>query len=125
MIEIQHFGNFKKTEKFLKEIEKDRIFKQLRPLAEEGVRALSSATPSLTGVTANSWGYDIVIDRGGATIFWTNFNIINGFSVAIGLQYGHATGTGGWVSGQDYINPAIQPIFDKISREVWKVVTNA
>jgi hypothetical protein len=89
----------------------------------EGVAALASATPVDTGQTANSWYYEVVIKNGSATISFHNSNIQNGVPIAIILQYGHGTRNGGWVQGRDYINPAIQPIFDKIANQAWKEVT--
>ena len=85
--------------------------------------ALASATPTETGKTASSWFYEISHNKGSATITFSNSNINKGVPIAIILQYGHGTGTGGWVEGRDYINPAIQPIFDKIANEAWKEVT--
>jgi hypothetical protein len=73
-------------------------------------------------MTAESWDYEIVKTSGGVTIWWNNTNVIGGFNVAIGLQYGHATGTGGWIHGYDFINPALRPIFDEIADSVWKEV---
>ena len=84
---------------------------------------LVSATPTETGKTASSWFYEISHDKGSATITFSNSNINKGVPIAIILQYGHGTGTGGWVEGRDYINPAIQPIFGKIANEAWKEVT--
>ena len=89
----------------------------------EGVAALSSATPMDTGKTAQSWYYEIENKNGSATLTFYNSNIQDGTPIAIILQYGHATGTGGWVEGRDYINPAIQPIFDKLAADAWKEVT--
>ena len=89
----------------------------------EGVAALASATPIDSGETANSWFYEISHDNGSATIAFCNSHINQGVPIAIILQYGHGTGTGGWVEGRDYINPAIQPIFDKIVEEAWREVT--
>jgi len=89
----------------------------------EGVAALASATPIESGETANSWYYEIEHSRGVITITFANSHINKGVPIAIILQYGHGTGTGGWVQGRDYINPAIQPIFDKIANEAWKEVT--
>ena len=88
-----------------------------------GVDALSSATPSDSGLTASSWSYEIEHSSSSAVIKFTNSNINKGVPIAIILQYGHGTGTGGWVQGRDYINPAIQPIFDKIVQDAWKEVT--
>jgi hypothetical protein len=90
---------------------------------KEGVAALSSATPVNTGLTASSWYYEIKHEKGCSTISFHNSNIQNGVPIAIILQYGHGTNNGGWVEGRDYINPAIQPIFDKITNEAWKEVT--
>jgi len=93
--------------------------------AQQGVDALAAATPMDSGLAASSWGYDIQQSSSTVTIIWTNSNVESGFPVAIMLQYGYGTGTGGYVQGQDYINPAIQPIFDRIADGVWKVVTSA
>jgi hypothetical protein len=82
-------------------------------------------TPVDTGLTATSWGYEITNEPGKVTISWTNYNREGGALVAILLQYGHGTGTGGYVAGRDYINPAIKPIFDQIAEEVWRRVTSA
>ena len=89
----------------------------------EGVAALSSATPVDTGLTADSWYYKVEHANGSASINFYNSNIQNGVPIAIILQYGHGTGNGGWVQGRDYINPAIQPIFDKIAENAWREVT--
>ena len=87
--------------------------------------ALRAATPVDSGLTAESWTYEIEEKSGSITIWWLNENVVNGFNVAIGLQYGHGTGTGGWVQGYDYINPALRPIFDEIADNVWKEVQKA
>jgi hypothetical protein len=87
-----------------------------------GVNALANSTPVETGLTARSWQYRIVKDRRGPTIEWYNTNQVNGTPVAILIQYGHGTGTGGYVAGRDYINPAMRPIFDTIADEVWRRV---
>ena len=85
--------------------------------------ALASATPVETGETANSWHYEVERGGGGARLVFTNTHINKGVNIAIILQYGHGTGTGGWVEGRDYINPAIQPVFDKIVESLWREVT--
>lgn len=120
---FRHRGNFSKTEKFLKGFPKIKFKRILENYAQEGVRALALATPVDTRLTADSWGYEINISKGSFSISWVNTNVNQGVSIAIILQYGHATGTGGFVKGQDYINPAIQPIFDKIADNVWREVT--
>lgn len=125
MFSVGHSGSFKNLDKFLDRMKNRSMYDALDTLARVGVSALSSQTPKDSGITAASWGYEVDISRDGATIFWTNHNTVNGFNVAIGLQYGHGTGTGGWVNGYDYINPAMRPIMDKIAEDVWKVVTNS
>jgi hypothetical protein len=97
----------------------------LESLAQRGVAALQAATPTDSGLTAASWSYVIEERDGAVFISWLNSNIVMGTNVAILLQYGHGTGTGGYVSGRDFINPAIQPIFDEIANELWKKVTSA
>jgi hypothetical protein len=101
------------------------IFRSLEQYAQEGVDALSAATPVDSNLTATSWGYEIKRSGRSYSITWTNTNIVNGTPIAILLQYGHGTGTGGYVRGRDYINPALKPIFDKIADNVWKAVTSA
>lgn len=118
-------GSFNKTDAFLSKMKRGDIFKTLEKYGQAGVAALASATPRESGLAANSWTYEIERGRGTYSITWLNTNIENGFPVAIMLQYGHGTGTGGWVAGRDYINPAIQPIFDKIADEVWRAVKSA
>lgn len=125
MISASTSGSFKNTEQFLKKMTTGAIYQGLEQLAQEGVNALASATPIDSGLAANSWGYNIQRTKSSCTISWTNSDVENGFPVAIMLQYGYGTGTGGYVQGQDYINPAIRPIFDKIADYVWKAVTSA
>lgn len=125
MFSLESKGSFKNTLSFLHAVEKLPIEQIVAPYAQAGVDALEAATPVDSGLAANSWGYEISKTRGGVAITWTNNDVENGFPVAIMLQYGHGTGTGGYVQGRDYINPAIRPIFDKISEAVWKAVTSA
>lgn len=123
MITFRHKGDFSNTTKFLKNASRRIVLSNLHRYGKEGVAALASATPVDTGKTASSWYYEITEYRGGFKISFANSNIQNGWcSVAIILQYGHATRNGGWVEGRDYINPAIQPIFDKIADQAWKEV---
>ncbi len=122
---VSSSGSFKNTNSFLDAIIRGDLTSRLESLAQEGVAALKAATPQDSGVTAASWNYEIVDKDGFVTVWWTNSNTINGFNVAIGLQYGHATGTGGYVSGEDYINGALKPIFDKLADQVWKEVQSA
>ena len=120
---FRHRGSFSKTERFLQKAEKARFFEALERYGKEGVAALESATPKDTGETAASWGYEIVHGDGEAAIYWTNSHVEKGyFNVALMLQYGHGTRNGGYVQGRDYINPAIQPIFDRIAEEAWREV---
>lgn len=123
MISFRQKGDFSKITRFLEKAKEAVRLGDLDKYGREGVAALASATPVDSGQTANSWYYEIENRNGSATISFHNSNIQNGVPIAIILQYGHGTGTGGWVQGQDYINPAIQPIFDKIVKEAWKEVT--
>lgn len=123
MIKFRHRGDLSKTTRYLQRVSKGSYLKILDKYAREGVTALASATPIESGRTASSWSYEISINSGSATITFHNSNIQNGVPIAIILQYGHGTGTGGWVEGRDYINPAIQPIFDKITNDAWREVT--
>lgn len=123
-IKLKVKGKLRKTRNFLHKASEEEYFTGLEELAQKGVDALSSATPYDSGKTANSWGYEIVREKGRATIAWTNSNVNNGVNIAIILQYGHGTGTGGYVQGRDYINPAIKPIFDEIAEKVWREVTS-
>ncbi len=122
MISFRQKGDFSKTTKFLERATSMNL-QDLDRFGKEGVRALSSATPVDTGKTAKSWYYKIVKKKGYTSITFYNSNIQNGVPIAIILQYGHGTRNGGWVQGRDYINPAIQPIFDKIVDAAWKEVT--
>jgi hypothetical protein len=124
-IKIKQTGNFKKTEKFLNRISSPSKLADLNALAMEGVNALSLYTPKDTGETATSWGYEIKIDPSGIRIFWTNYNLVDGVPLVILLQYGHASRDNGYVEGQDFINPAMRPVFDRIEQEVWKEVLRA
>lgn len=123
MITFKHKGNFNGIEGLLKNGMSSNYMSILEKYGREGVLALASATPIDTGNTANSWGYEIRKDSRGATIFWTNSNVVDGTPIAIIIQYGHGTNNGGYVQGYDYINPALQSIFDKIAEEAWREVT--
>lgn len=125
MIVFRQRGDFNNIEKFLKRAKKNDFYKNLDKYGREGVAALASATPIDSGLTASSWDYEIREGRNSVNIYWTNSNINNGVPIAVIIQYGHGTGTGGYVQGRDYINPAIRPIFDRIANNVWKEVTSS
>lgn len=122
-ISFRQKGDFSKTTSFLTKIKNGIGTNELERYGREGVAALSSATPVDTGLTAKSWYYKIEKKSRSVTISFHNSNIQNGVPIAIILQYGHGTRNGGWVQGRDYINPAIQPIFDKLAENAWKEVT--
>jgi hypothetical protein len=126
MIEFTSRGSWDKTERFLAFLSKGSFFDRIASYAQRGVDALASATPQDTGETAGSWSYEVQRSSGGVTIFWINTHLdAAGTPIAIMLQTGHGTGTGGFVQGRDYINPAIRPVFDEIADAVWKEVTSA
>ena len=123
MISFRHKGDFSKLTRFLENAKKAVSFSSLDRYGREGVAALKSATPIDSGLTADSWYYEIERGKESVTIAFHNSNIQNGVPIAVILQYGHGTKNGGWVQGRDYINPAIQPIFDKIANNAWREVT--
>lgn len=125
MITFRQKGDFSKLTRFLEKAKETIGRGDLDRYGREGVAALASATPIDSGLTASSWYYEIENRNGSVTISFHNSNIQNGVPIAIIIQYGHGTGTGGWVQGRDYINPAIQPIFDRIANDVWKEVTKS
>ena len=123
MITFRHKGNFNKLTVFLEKVDRTARLKDLDKYGREGVAALASATPVDTGLTASSWYYEIKRQNGVVALNFCNSNVNNGIPIAIILQYGHGTRNGGWVEGRDYINPAIQPIFDRIANDAWREVT--
>ena len=123
MISFRHKGDFSKLTRFLERAKEVVHLGCLDKYGREGVAALASATPVDTGLTADSWYYKITNDGQSAKVTFYNSNIQNGVPIAIILQYGHGTRNGGWVQGQDYINPVVQPIFDKLANEAWREVT--
>ena len=122
MITIKCDGDFYKTSRFFKRCQKSVSRSTLEHYAKAGVAALESETPRDTGKTANSWYYTIVQTKDKIRIQFCNSNNQNGCKIAIIIQYGHATGNGGYVQGRDYINPALQPVFDTLAKEAWKEV---
>lgn len=123
MIKFRHKGDFSKLTRFMERAKEAVRLGDLDKYGREGVAALASATPVDSGLTANSWYYEIVHQNGKAIINFNNSNVQSGIPIAIILQYGHGTGTGGWVEGRDYINPAIRPIFDRIVKEARREVS--
>ena len=122
MISFRQKGNFSKLDRYFEKVREAAKLGVLDKYGREGVAALSSMTPIDSGETANSWYYKIENQNGRARILFCNSNINDGVPIAIILQYGHGTRNGGWVEGRDYINPAIQPIFDKIADNAWREV---
>lgn len=120
MISIRSKGDYRRTEKYLNDMSKNDMFRNLSKYAQEGVAALAAATPIDSGMTAASWSYEIVDNGDSVSIHWINTNVNKNVNIAIILQYGHGTGTGGYVQGRDYINPAMRPVFDRIEESVIK-----
>lgn len=123
MISIRQKGDFSKTEKFLKKSFGRDYIGVLEKYGQQGVSSLSAFTPIDSGLTATSWSYRIIQNDGAISVVWENSNINKSVNIAIILQYGHGTRNGGYVSGRDYINPALRPIFDKMADAAWKEVT--
>ena len=123
MISFRQKGDFSKLSRYFERVKEAAKIGVLDKYGQEGVAALASATPVDSGKTANSWYYEIKRQNGSVSIVFNNSHVNKGVPIAIILQYGHGTGTGGWVQGRDYINPAIRPIFDRIAEDAWKEVT--
>lgn len=125
IISLTAKGSFNKLGNKLERMSRGDIFFVLANYGQMGVNALASATPVDSSLTAASWSY--IVRKSGSVyeIVWSNSHVEDGVPIAIILQYGHGTGTGGYVAGRDYINPAIQPIFEKIKAEVFKAVKSA
>lgn len=123
MISFKQKGDFSKLTGFLERVKEAVKLGDLNRYGREGIELLASATPKESGLTANSWYYEITHENGSSSISFHNSNINKGVPIAIILQYGHGTRNGGWVEGIDYINPAIRPLFEKIAQDAWKEVT--
>lgn len=123
MIRFRQKGDFRKATRYFERLRKTVHLGTLDKYGREGVAALASATPVESGKTAESWYYEITNNGQTIKISFYNSNVNDGVPIAIIIQYGHGTRNGGWVEGRDYINPAIQPIFDKIAEEIWREVT--
>jgi hypothetical protein len=124
MFGVTSSGDFKETIKFLEFMKSGDVFHHLDRYGRQGVDALSSASPVDTGRMSQSWGYQLGHEKGRYSISWFNTDKEGGVNIAVIIQYGHGTGTGGYVQGRDYINPAMRPIFDKIVEDIWRQVTN-
>ena len=124
MIRIKQKGDFSKATRYFERVKAASRLKILHEYGRKGVAALKAATPVESGKTAESWYYEIVSANGRSSLEFKNSNVNQGVIIAIILQYGHGTGTGGWVQGRDYINPAIQPIFDELANKAWREVTS-
>lgn len=115
-------GDYRATKRWMDKMEADSVADVLRSCGEKGIEALSASTPVRTGKTAASWGFEAKTSSKGVTLTWTNSNVVNGVPIAIILQYGHGTGTGGYVHGRDYINPAMRPVFDEIESRISRML---
>jgi len=124
MIKFTAKGDFKKTSDFLKALKEKKQYQVLEKYAQKGVDALREATPKRTGLTSESWSYEIKQDSKSITISWLNTNFHEGVPIALVIQYGHGLKQGGYIKGRDYINPAMRPIFDELADMVWKEVTS-
>lgn len=121
MISVTSKGSAK-IKKRLDRMLNQKIDRDLHRWGQMGLEALQNATPVETGISAESWGYRVSRDSHGPRIEWFNTNTVNGTPVVILIHYGHATGTGGYVQGKEFINRAMQPVFDKINDEIRKKV---
>lgn len=125
MIRFKQHGDFQKTKKYLTGIKRPVKYEVLNRFGRMGVDALMTSTPVDSGETARAWGYEIEEKGDRVSLVFTNSNVNDGVQIAVIIQYGHGTGTGGWVEGRDYINPVIRPLFDQMVEEIWKGVTRS
>lgn len=125
IVKVKQRGHFKSTNVFFDKALTASQCKNIEHYAQMGVEALRNATPKDTGLTSESWYYEIDYSDGHLTITWLNSNVVDGYKVALLIQYGHGTKNGGYVAGIDYINPALKPIFDGLANDVWKEVVSA
>lgn len=124
MFGVENSGDFSRTKQFFNKLLHGGLYSDLDKYGRMGVEALARATPVETGVTAESWGYRVIRNSRHPGIEWYNTNIVSGGTpVVILIQYGHGTGTGGYVAGRDFINPAMRPVFDEIANDIWKKVS--
>lgn len=121
-ISLSWQGDYRATKRWMDKMEAGSVADVLRSCGEKGIEALSAATPVRTGKTAASWGFEAKTSPKGVTLTLTNSNVVNGVPIAIILQYGHGTGTGGYVHGRDYINPAMRPVFDEIESRISRML---
>lgn len=121
-ISFESKGDFEKTRAWLNKVSNGDPFKLLQQYADEGTQALRSATPVRTGLTASSWYSTVEYDKNHAAVYWHNSNVNRGVNIAVIIQMGHGTGTGGYVQGIDYINPAMRPVFESLADKIWKAV---
>ena len=124
MFKISSKGNFNKTQKWLRKVQAKGYMQKLEQYGQLGVDALQQATPKRSGKTASSWTYEIITEGNKIEIAWKNSNVVNNVPIAVIIQYGHGTGTGGYVQGIDYINPAMRPVFEEITNNVWKEIAD-
>lgn len=122
MITFDIGGDFNNTKRYLQKLSNFELGSVLEKIAQDGVVALEQSTPKDTGYTSGSWSYEVIKSRRSYQIVWKNSHINQGVPIVILIQYGHGTGTGGYVSGRDFINPTMRPIFDKLLREAERAV---
>lgn len=122
-ITIESTGDWQPTRNWFARMAKLDLALVLNSFGAEGVKALQAATPAASGATQNAWNYHVTRNGNNWRIDWTNSNVNHGVNIAVILQYGHGTRNGGYVTGRDYINPAIRPVFDKIAKQAWREVT--
>lgn len=123
MITVVKGKSYPKTHSYFERLKEVFHSGLLDKYGRAGVAALEAATPKDTGKTAASWYYTIERTDQGETVVWRNSNVQDDYPIAILIQYGHGTGSGAYVKGRDYINPAMLPVFDRIAEDMWKEVT--
>lgn len=119
-IVVKQRGSFNNLSRFLSDggRRNRKMLQILERYGQLGVDRLYEYTPKDTGMTALSWNYTIEEVPGGYRLSWTNTNTKDGYNIALLIQYGHGLQNGGYVAGFNYINPAMQPVFERLGAEL-------
>lgn len=123
VVTVKIKSDLPKLKRLLDKMNNSNVQRIFDKYGQIGVEELSAATPVDSGVTASCWSYEVHHDSNSVSLQFFNSNENKGVPIAVILQYGHGTGTGGWVQGRDYINPALRPVFDRLAEEVWREVS--
>lgn len=120
MLKIKSKGNWDRTDKFFRKSVRITKIENIALIAEKCIERLKEETPKDSGITSNSWGYEIDTSKNRKTLTITNSNIQNGIKVVLLIEFGHATTGGTWVEGKNFVGPVTQEIYNSILSDTWK-----